>query len=291
MKKTLRSCSLVLLIAGMLLASQAFGEVLPRVDTPTITCDGSTQNSINIKVCAGAVTGAPSGFSLHWKTLAGFEQNGWPNQEGSPLCKAWFWDNLAPGECTTVTVGEALTDRCPLTTCKGQLACDTEYVFRAFAHATKTSLRSYATPNLTCGTLPCGNGNACTLTQGYWKTHNPTVCSSSADSPLCINWPASSLTLGASSYTVSQLVGILDTPAAGNGLIQLAHQLIGAKLNIANGADGSVIADDIASADALIGSFVVPPVGTGYLAPSETGALIDALTKYNEGASGPGSCD
>jgi hypothetical protein len=86
------------------------------------------------------------------------------------------------------------------------------------------------------------------------------------------------------------LCNIFNKPAAGNGLIALAHQLMAAKLNIANGADGSAVATDIANADALIGSLVVPPVGSGFLAPSATSTLITALTNYNEGATGPGHC-
>jgi hypothetical protein len=36
-------------------------------------------------------------------------------------------------------------------------------------------------------------------------------------------------------------MAILDNPARGNGLMILAHQLIAAKLNIANGADASEV--------------------------------------------------
>jgi hypothetical protein len=66
--------------------------------------------------------------------------------------------------------------------------------------------------------------------------------------------------------------------------------LIAAKLNIANGTDGSAIAGAIAAADELIGSLVVPPVGSGYLSPYATSALVTTLTNYNEGVTGPGSC-
>jgi len=46
----------------------------------------------------------------------------------------------------------------------------------------------------------------------------------------------------------------------------------------------------IASADALIDGRVVPPVGSGFLAPKLTGGLTSALSHYNEGTTGPGSC-
>ena len=93
------------------------------------------------------------------------------------------------------------------------------------------------------------------MQQGYWKNNAEA-------------WPVSSLTLGSGSYTQSELLQILNSPVAGNGLISLAHQLIAAKLNVASGANASAIASTIAAADALIGGLVVPPVGAGSLAPS-----------------------
>jgi len=111
-------------------------------------------------------------------------------------------------------------------------------------------------------------GNDCTLTQGFWKNHPDA-------------WPVSSLTLGSVTYTQAQLLAILTQPVKGNGLVSLAHQLIAAKLNIANGADPTGIAATIAAADAMIGGLYVPPVGTGYLAPGTTSALNDALDVFN----------
>ena len=117
----------------------------------------------------------------------------------------------------------------------------------------------------------------CTVTLGFWKNH------SSA-------WPVGSLTLGTTSYSAAQLLSIFNTPPKGNGLIQLAHQLIAAKLNIAAGADPSAINSAISAADALIGSLVVPPVGNGSLDPSVTSALITQLDNFNTGLTGPGHC-
>lgn len=273
-----------------------------KMDTPTITCAGSTQVSISIKVCAGQ-SGMPAGFSLQWMTAADFAANGytWDDSEDDPEvtghCGASFSGNahlsrysLSPYECVTVNVGDLLFDNGASTNCEGELECGTDYVFRAFAHADSELKRSDFTDNLTCSTLDCGSEEGCTLTQGYWKTHTPLVCATDPDSPLCIEWPVDSLTLGTVSYDVEELVSVLNTPAAGNGLIALAHQLIAAKLNVANGADGSAVATAMADADTLIGGLVIPPVGSGYLAPSDTSALIAALSSYNEGATGPGHC-
>jgi hypothetical protein len=53
-------------------------------------------------------------------------------------------------------------------------------------------------------------------------------------------------------YNQEELLSILHQPVRGNGLVLLAHQEIAAKLNIANGADGSCIHQTLADADALI---------------------------------------
>jgi hypothetical protein len=76
---------------------------------------------------------------------------------------------------------------------------------------------------------------------------------------------------------------LLNQPARGNGLIILAHQLIAAKLNIAQGADPSGIAGVIASSDAMIGALVIPPIGSGYLDPSLVNANAQTLDSYNNG--------
>jgi len=117
----------------------------------------------------------------------------------------------------------------------------------------------------------------CTYTIGYWKNH-PAA------------WPVGSVTLGTVTYTEQQALAILGQPVQGNGLVSLAHQLIGAKLNVAQGADSSALGTAIADADALIGGLTVPPVGAGYLDPSTTSALNDALDNFNSGITGPGHC-
>jgi cysteine-rich repeat protein len=113
-----------------------------------------------------------------------------------------------------------------------------------------------------------GGQEECAFTQGYWKNHPEA-------------WPVSSLELGSVSYTSAQLLEILRTPVGGNGLISLAHQLIAAKLNVANNADDTDIEDEIAAADALIGGLVIPPIGAGNLHPSETSSLVGELDEFN----------
>jgi hypothetical protein len=93
------------------------------------------------------------------------------------------------------------------------------------------------------------------------------------------------LNLGNVTYTKDELCSILNENVAGNCLISLAHQLIAAKINIANGASHECIDATIAQVDSLIGDLVVPPVGDGSLACNISG-YIEALTAFNEGTSG-----
>ncbi len=127
----------------------------------------------------------------------------------------------------------------------------------------------------------CVNGEGCTLSQGFWKNH--------ADA-----WPEltdGEMLLGLQAYNQSELLAILQEPVGGNGLISLAYQLIAAKLNIASGAPvPEAVQAAIDSADSLIGSIDplrVPPIGEGFLEPSETGDLTGTLDMYNTGLSDP----
>jgi hypothetical protein len=266
------------------------------MDVPTISCGTNTQASINIQVTAGSNTGAPAGFSLQWMSKAAFEANGnmWYLSSDSSLCKASFSGNahlsnynLAPGESVSVNVGEFLFDNGASSNCIDALPCGTDYVFRVFAHATSSLNKSNFTPDLQCSTLPCGNdGDGCTYTQGYWKTHGPSPTGNNSN-----EWPVEGLTIGSVAYSATELQSIFEKPAQGNGLVALVHQLIAAKLNVANGANDADVADAIADADALIGSLVVPPVGSGTLASSVTSGLTSILASFNEGEIGPGHCD
>jgi hypothetical protein len=278
----------------------------PKIAQPTLTCAGSTPASINIQVCAGA-TGLPAGFSLHWLPAASFalgfdgiagtaddgSWSGWSSLPNLDFCHGSFSGNannsgynLAAGACVTISIGGNLFDDAGASSnCASlDLNCGTSYVFRAFGHATNTQQRSDFTETLTCETASCSVGG-CTYTQGYWKTHGPIPTGNNVN-----EWPVTSLALGNVTYTDLELLAIFNTPAAGNGLIALAHQLIAAKLNVASGADDTAVVADILAADTLIGSLVVPPVGSGSLPNSSTSSLIAALTSYNEGATGPGHC-
>jgi len=300
MKKMLQAFAVTAVVILMTFPAFAAGKKT-AFDTPTISCaPGSTGSSINVTVTAGA-NGAPAGFSVQSMLQSELDANGgiWPidsyvDPSLSSFCKASFSGNaygynyaLAGGQSKTVTIGDVIYDTPGASSaCSNTpLLCGQQYAFRAFAHATSTLGRSAFSNTTTCSTIACTTDGGCTFTQGYWKTHGPIPTGNNSN-----EWPVTSLVLGNVSYTDLQLQSIFDTPGQGNGLITLAHQLIAAKLNVANGADDSAIAASIAAADALIANLVVPPVGTGSLANSATSSLNAALTSFNEGATGPGHC-
>ena len=124
----------------------------------------------------------------------------------------------------------------------------------------------------------------CVRSQGYWKNHPQA-------------WPVGRLVLGnpanpAHTYTAKELMALLRQPVRGDASLNLAHQLIAARLNVATGSKAGPIASDLARADLLLGAFrrslphgVAPrtPIGTDMI------RVAGRLDEYNEGRV-PGSC-
>lgn len=128
----------------------------------------------------------------------------------------------------------------------------------------------------------------CTFTQGYWKSKAGTTLMGQLI-------PVGGLFLGTTAYNVTQLQAFLDTPVQGNGLMNLAHQLIAAKFNLLNGASGTALGTSVTSADALIGSLVVGvdvvTTGSNPVLYAQMIAAKDTFANFNEGSIGPGHCD
>jgi len=297
MKQLLRY--LTVLTAVFVFAASAFGGGKVTLAPPTISCAaGATGASIDVIVTAGA-TGAPAGVSIHWMLRSEYEQYGWSGQGGS-YCEGSFSGNAAghyyrldPGESVTISLGDRPFDRAGASSpCEGNaLECGQAYAFRSFAHANSSSRKSAWSATTFCSTMNCGGGGGddeeqfgCTVTQDSWLESGPTGAGEDL-------WPGDGLTLGNVFYTELQIESILATPAGGNGLIALAHQLITAKLNIANGASSVSVLSSIMAGDSLIGNLVVPPVGSAMLTTTSTASVTASLRSYNEGVIGPGSCE
>lgn len=128
-----------------------------------------------------------------------------------------------------------------------------------------------------CTLLPEDGG--CTVTIGWYKTH-----SSYATNPnLQIAWPIDEDTTlcGKTWYE------ILWTQPRGDAWTILAHQWIGATLNVANGASSTAAVDGaLAAGELLLEQCSVPKSKRGTAT-----SLAGTLDSYNNGYTGPGHCD
>ncbi|MGE3174910.1 MAG: hypothetical protein AB7O97_19945 [Planctomycetota bacterium] len=127
----------------------------------------------------------------------------------------------------------------------------------------------------------CGLGAppTCPHTQGYWKNH------ASA-------WPVTSLTLGCTNYTQLQCLALFQTPVRGDASINLAHQLMAAKLSVAdNASNWPAIGPTIEAADALLCTFA-GSLPYGVASSTATGQqmvyLAQVLDGFNNGLMSPG---
>jgi len=113
--------------------------------------------------------------------------------------------------------------------------------------------------------------NPGTGTIGYWKNHPE-------------DWPVESITLGNQTYTKTQAIALLGKASAGDKSIDLAKQLIAAKLNVIIDNDSTCISSTITAADNWLKQY---PVGSGVSGSSaawQTGSpLHTTLDDYNNG--------
>jgi len=274
------------LLGVSLLATHAAAQS-PTFGAPTLTLMQARPTSIKLAVHAGD-GGAPVGFTVQWMKKSDYDVLGWPADVDAALKSSDFTGTptwivqgnagdftLAQGQWQAVALGELFDESGVGSNSVAELEPNTEYVVRAYVLCdTNYPISPYSeTLFVTTG----AQSTNCTFTIGYWKNHTAA-------------WPVTSLTLGSVNYTAAEILSILNEPAGGNGLIILAHQLIGTKLNVANGADPTAVASDIANADAMIGALVVPPVGSDALSPGSVNSLASTLDDYNNGLIGPGHC-
>jgi hypothetical protein len=144
-------------------------------------------------------------------------------------------------------------------------------------------------------TVPCAQG--CTLTMGYWKTHaNPNSPRHDATQTLEVLAAAQPpITVGGNTVTATpgtyNVVSLLSFSGSPNLPInKLYAQLVAAKLNIANGADGSAVSTTIANADTFLTG--KQPSQNLTNAQKQTSVSYAAtLENFNSGGIGPGHCN
>lgn len=297
----------VAMCTALAFASVALAGPPPSVDLPTpiISCVSSTASSITLQVCGGAVNGAPGGFSIHMKTKADYLIDGW-DATGSYTCLSLGGNcgggssqwSLSAGECVNVVISAGTValyqgqNICGVSSDCGidPLTCNTEYVFRVFAHADGGDYKASEkgpVPPLSCTTAPCPDQGGCTYTWGYWKTHGPEGCSPGNQ----INdWDVASLNIGGQSLDQAALCAILqDNPNAcgkgggANAVLILEHQLIAAMLNVANDAIDCPFANAaIVQANTLLAGRTYDCVGTASVLGQQMIAVKDLLAAYND---------
>jgi len=287
----LRHRVLLLACVTALVSSSARAIESVDLDPPSLDPGAEATTTLHLNVTAG-VSGAPYGFTIEWMPRSLFEaRGGWPEDPrdpaihfaiylGSPSLNTMEGTTsflLGPGEDALVQLGDVFDETGVEASHAGELAVGTEYAVRVRANG-EGGLTSGGSGLLEpspysrtyYGSTKNNEGQFdCVHSQGYWMTHPEA-------------WPVSALRLGNVIYSKTQLLAIWNTPAAGNGLISLAHQLMAAKLNVISGAVApSAVLGTMSSADALIGTRVIPPIGTGFLAPGATSQFNDDLEEFN----------
>jgi hypothetical protein len=234
------------------------------------TCDAGHATTASQTMKSATIT-VPTGFSVHPGPYPVSASAGkvWTASLVSGVIQLVKTgnDQLEPGQSVTVTFDADVP-------CANGPYAWTTTGFNDTTFSTAYELfgsQPSVTVSGTCAIQPCTRG------QGYWEHHYPA------------NWPptviAGGMDLGTVHYTAAQIESILQqNPIVGNGLLSLAHQLIAAKLNKANGANATSINATITAADTLIGGLIVPPItGFGTLPTSSTDTLTHTLDVWNNG--------
>jgi len=209
------------------------------LDVPEISKGIAGHAKQTISITAGP-SGMPNGFTLWWADGVTYASLGgeWPDApvpgmgyavfDGTPTLNTFGGQytsfKLGPQETILIEIGD-LRDESGVSGTDAELQYDRHYFFVAFANNTRGVPASSRSATVSAQTTQSTN---CTYTQGFWKNHKDV-------------WPVQSLQLGGVTYTKQELCDILDKSVKGNGLVSLAHQLIAAKLNLANGADDAAV--------------------------------------------------
>jgi hypothetical protein len=147
--------------------------------------------------------------------------------------------------------------------------------FTFTASVTDASGRTgYNTAVTNCSIIIGAGYNTCGLTWGYWKNHLD-------------DWPVDTLIMGGKLYTNAELLNLLNLPVAGDASLNLAHQLIAAKLNVFNGTNQLTDGGAIAAADALLASYSGKlPLGVSTSQMTTIAAQLDTFNQ--DGLAQPG---
>jgi hypothetical protein len=149
---------------------------------------------------------------------------------------------------------------------------------------------------ITFDLAPNPQPHGCSLTIGYWKTHGgfgPQPDYVSQYLPIWLGTASGSQSINVNTGLIANNILSMSTyGTSSNGITKLYAQMLGAKLSIANGADGSAIAATISAADAWLA--IHSWTEWSSLSKSTQKQVLGWMTtfdNYNNGLIGPGHCD
>ena len=144
--------------------------------------------------------------------------------------------------------------------------------------------------------VPCATG--CSLTIGYWKTHAGFGPQADMVTRHLPQWLGTASGAKSQNVTTAALAvqflsfnGSNNVFDGSNGINKLYAQLLGTKLNVANGADSSAVASTISAADAFLANNNSTNWGGLTRAQkNQVNSWMSTLDNYNNGLIGPGHC-
>lgn len=185
--------------------------------------------------------------------------------------------------------------------CNVFVECDTYYTVKDFIRLMSVNESSAFVVDSNMVSIDIYSGacqnSGCTLTIGYWKTHNGFV-GNNADRvtqylPVLLGCPptkGANVTSALQSTSILQFNGLAG--GASNGLNKLAAQLLATKLNLANGATNTV-ASTVTTADGFLCSYGFAPGSWTSLSNSVKNSINSAMSKldrFNNGLEGVPHC-
>lgn len=268
-------------------ATCSYSASLPNADTRTNTAT-ATLFSQDYTGTASVAFGTPT--SLVDECVDVTDNNGTPSDTS---------DDVALGQVCVADAPHTFTftlDIGPFAVC-GAYTFTNRATYLAVDDTNDTGETNFATYTVNID-VPCPEG--CTLTQGYWKTHNDTFwggAPSDATWDLLGDVDGDSIIEGeGENFFLSgqTFFDVMWTSGKGNAYYILAKQYIAAWLNTLAGADDSAISAVFADATTLFQTYTPSYIGglKGKNAIRQN-FLTDAgiLGQYNEGLIGPGHCD
>lgn len=171
--------------------------------------------------------------------------------------------------------------------------CDTHQVHLTVGIQGLESLKSVVDAHSFSVIVPCNTG--CTLSQNYWNNHAQNGIAVYDDNWLQLGDADSDGQKEGENETFYQsgrtYWNVLNTPNSSNPYWNLAKAFIAADLNVKNGADPSVIQTTYNAALVLLQTYSPGQVPTLPAVIRKNFILFaNALERFNNGTSGPGSC-